>query len=413
MEVELFGDAADIEALLGRDERDALAAPTGASRPADAVHVRLLVGRRVEVDHVGDVLQVEAAGRHVGGHEHVVRTRGEPAERPLSLRLRHAAVQGPNPEPLALEVPGEPVGPSLGSDEDQSQPALGCELAHQRGGLARVLHCDEAMHGVDDHRRFVDDLVKDGPVGEPSGQAADLAVEGRREQHRLPLRTEHLEDPGHVGEESHVEHPVGLVQDADADPIQAKKLAGREIEESAGGRDQDVGPASALGLRSDPDAAVDRRHLEVTDVRDDPELLRDLAGEFPRRDQDQGHRTPVVRCDPLDDRRGEREGLARARARASEDVAPRHRVGHDERLDREWLLDPPHRERADDRGRDAQGAKPPVEGAEWFRRRVPRRPHGLLHRSPLLLWFVGARRTAALPRDREPSGGGLAVLRGC
>jgi hypothetical protein len=56
VELEPLRDPADLEALLGCHERDALAAAAGSCRAADTMDVGLLIGRRVEVDHVGDVV---------------------------------------------------------------------------------------------------------------------------------------------------------------------------------------------------------------------------------------------------------------------------------------------------------------------------------------------------------------------
>src|SRR3954454_5996763 len=58
-EVELGRDPAHVELLLGRDEGDRFAAAAGACGAADAVDVVLVVGRRVVVDHMRDVLEVE------------------------------------------------------------------------------------------------------------------------------------------------------------------------------------------------------------------------------------------------------------------------------------------------------------------------------------------------------------------
>src|SRR3954447_14104406 len=56
----------DVGLLLGEHERDAGAAAAGAAGAADAVHVVLVAVRRVEVDHVRDVVDVEAACGDVG-----------------------------------------------------------------------------------------------------------------------------------------------------------------------------------------------------------------------------------------------------------------------------------------------------------------------------------------------------------
>ena len=58
---EAAGELGDVRLLLGEDEGDAGAAAAGAAGAADAMHVVLVAVRRVEVDHVRDVVDVEAA----------------------------------------------------------------------------------------------------------------------------------------------------------------------------------------------------------------------------------------------------------------------------------------------------------------------------------------------------------------
>ena len=74
----------------------------------------------------------EAARGDVGGDEHVVRTGGEPAERPLALRLRHAAVELAGAEALPAQVPCQTVRAVLRPNEDQRESAIGGELAIER-----------------------------------------------------------------------------------------------------------------------------------------------------------------------------------------------------------------------------------------------------------------------------------------
>ena len=103
-----------------------------------------------------------------------------------------------------------------------------------------------------------------------------------REQHRLAVGPQHLEDARDVGQEAHVEHAVGLVEHAGPHAVEPQQLARHEVEQPAGGGDHDVGVPGALGLRTDADAAVDRRHLQVAHVGDRAELLGDLARQLAR-----------------------------------------------------------------------------------------------------------------------------------
>src|SRR5690242_18977475 len=62
-------EAADVGLLLRKHERDPASASTGAARATNPVDVAAVVRGRVEVDHMSDVDQVEAACGDVGGDE--------------------------------------------------------------------------------------------------------------------------------------------------------------------------------------------------------------------------------------------------------------------------------------------------------------------------------------------------------
>jgi hypothetical protein len=87
VQIQPLRDATHLEPLVGGDERDALATATGPCRATYTMNVRLVVSGRIEVDHVCDVLEVEAARGDVGRDEHVVGPAGEPPERSLALGL--------------------------------------------------------------------------------------------------------------------------------------------------------------------------------------------------------------------------------------------------------------------------------------------------------------------------------------
>jgi hypothetical protein len=61
-------------------------APRASGAP-DAVHVGIAVAGRVEVDHVGDVLDVDPAGGDVGRHQGVDLAALEPGKCALALVL--------------------------------------------------------------------------------------------------------------------------------------------------------------------------------------------------------------------------------------------------------------------------------------------------------------------------------------
>src|SRR5215207_3921830 len=78
-------DVAHVGLLLGKDERDARAVPARAAGAADPVYVRRVLLRRVEVDHVRDVVEVEAACGDVGRDERLDGAVLEPLQGALAL----------------------------------------------------------------------------------------------------------------------------------------------------------------------------------------------------------------------------------------------------------------------------------------------------------------------------------------
>ena len=155
---------------------------------ADAVGVRLAVLRRVEVDDVGHVVEVEAAGCDVRRDERRHLPRLEACERALALSLRQVAVHRDRIDAVLHELPCEPVGAALRADEDERQAALGLEQLDQRRDLRVRGHRDEAVldvaRGVLARELRLD---PDRRLRVRMCQLSDLAVERRGEEHRLAL----------------------------------------------------------------------------------------------------------------------------------------------------------------------------------------------------------------------------------
>src|SRR5215207_3828788 len=101
-------DVADLRLLLRQDERDARPVASRAGRPADPVRVTGAVRRRVEVDHVRDVVEVETAGCDIGGNERRDLARLELGEGPFAGWLVHVTVHGDRLDLVAPESLDEP-----------------------------------------------------------------------------------------------------------------------------------------------------------------------------------------------------------------------------------------------------------------------------------------------------------------
>ena len=135
-EAEVAGDAAHLRRLVGQHEADPGAAAAGAAGAADPVHVGVLVAGCVEVDHVGDAGDVDAAGGDVGGDQRVDVAALEAGQRPFALALALVAVHRDRRRLAAAQPLDQPVGAALGADEDQGAAAVGVAQLQRPAGRA-------------------------------------------------------------------------------------------------------------------------------------------------------------------------------------------------------------------------------------------------------------------------------------
>ena len=131
------------------------------------------------------------------------------------------------------------------------------------------------------------------------------------------------DDALHIGQETHVEHVVDLVEDEDVDVLERAVALLQMVEQSAGRGGEDVHAAlQVFQLFSITDAAIDNRHAEVGELGEFLEGFLHLQRELARRLKNQ-HAQRAVAAETLDDRKGEGRGLARAGLRGADDVAAR------------------------------------------------------------------------------------------
>ncbi len=138
------------------------------------------------------------------------------------------------------------------------------------------------------------------------------------------------DDLADVGQEAHVEHPVGLVEDEDLDLGQVDRALADVVEQPArrGHEDLDAG-LQVLGLRLDRHAAVDHRVAQRHVPAVGAEAVEDLDGQLARRRDDQrAHRMARRRearvgvgAQALEHRQRESGGLAGAGLGAAHQVA--------------------------------------------------------------------------------------------
>ena len=321
-----------------------------------------MVVRWIEVNHQADVVDVQPAGGHIGGHQHPRVPGGEPVEGALALVLVEVTVDRGGLDSGPGQLLGQPGRAVLGPGEDQGAVGPPGDLGRDRHlvrggqdehlvirGLARLIHRGDGMQG------------RVGQV--PGDQAVHVPVQRGGEQHPLPVRRCRVEQLGHGGQEAQVGHVICLVHDGDLDLGQAGRAAVDQVDEPAGRGDHDVHPAGELvDLPAHRGTAVDGGDPDAEPAAQRGEHLGDLAGQFPGGDQDKpagraGLAAAGLAGQPGQQRKAEGEGLAGPGLRAAQHVPARQRVGQGPGLDGEGCVDALLGERGDQGSGQAQLGK--------------------------------------------------------
>ncbi len=296
------------------------------------------------IDHVGDVVDVDAAGGDVGCDHDVLLARLERRHRALALLLTHVAVHAARAETAVAQLIDEPLRRTFRASEDD-RLASTARLQDAADDLVLV----ERVCAVDDvlDVRLRESLIRirradvDRRRHESASQRQDGARHRRAEQLRVALGRHHLEDLLDVGQEAEIEHLVRLVEHDFGGVRQVQKALVREVDEATRRADDDL--CAGLELVDLPLvrlAAVDRddargpvrgEHVHVF-----VHLHRELAG----RDDDEGLHTGLrVLAETLHDGDAEAESLAGARLGLADHVLAWERERDRLLLNREGILD--------------------------------------------------------------------------
>ena len=243
------------------------------------------VDRNVEIEHMAQPANVDAACGDIRAAEQAQFTGLELLKRGKPHRLGHVTMQGPDRETMAGEGFVENVHIALAVAEDQ-----------------RVLHifrADEATQGLalivlGHHRQTRGDGCRhrcrlgDGDLlrvlQERIGQSADFRGHRGGEEQRLPIRRQHGDDLLNVWDEAHVEHAVSFVDHQNRGLGEQHAATFEHIDQTARRGDQHVHAlVEQLFLIAHALTADDQRmgELEVLAVFD--EVFGHLQGEFARR----------------------------------------------------------------------------------------------------------------------------------
>ncbi len=324
----MTGQLFDIVDCLGvfvRDEGKGAALGARATGAADAMDVIVRMPGGVEIEDVADALDVEPARRDVAGNEDVDSARLEPIEFLDSGRLVDIAMDLAAREARALQMLVEFAHRRLAVREhNRGLDMVVAQQPFERLALLARRHVDLEGGDVLIGGRRATDLDPLGIVHELLRELLDRGRHGRREQHGLALFGKLRTDEFDIGDEPHVEHSVGFVDDQQFAAVEQNLPALEQVHQPARGRDQHIDAVvERLDLVAHLHAADQQRELQVVVLAVFFEIFCNLRGEFARRCENQRarhERTAAAAGHDIDHRQDETGRLAGARLGDADDI---------------------------------------------------------------------------------------------
>ena len=139
-------DRLELTQLILTDQRDGLAATTGAAGTADTVDVIFRHLGQFKVDHVGQLIDVQTAGGDIGRYQHPHLATAKIGQRPVAGTLALVTVDRHGIETIFLHLLGEAVGDLLGADKHQHPlPVATANHVGEQLAAAFPIHLNDAL----------------------------------------------------------------------------------------------------------------------------------------------------------------------------------------------------------------------------------------------------------------------------
>ena len=255
---------------------------TGACGSTDAVDVDFGFVGQVKVEHVRDVLDVDASAGDVRGHEdeHVAVSEGIEGPCPRCLTL--VAVNRIRRDANLAELLCQPVRTVLGTREhDAARHHLAFDEVDEQLALVGFLYEGNVLFNAVRGGRLWTDVNLHGTMEHLIGEFADGLGHCSAEHQVLPFSGHQGKNPVNVLAEPHVEHAVGFVKDKMFHLTQVEMPLLVQVKQPSGCCDQNVHPASeGFDLRRLPHTAEDHGGMEGELTSVHAETVANLGSEF-------------------------------------------------------------------------------------------------------------------------------------
>ena len=277
------------------DDRDRGAGAPGTAGAADPMNVIVGMMRHVEIEDMTGGGNVQTSRSDIGSHQQRNVALAELIECGGAGRLVHVAMQRADGKAVLLQrfVQQRHFAFAVAED-DRVLEVLGvAQEAPQRLALIVRLAADadlELCHARSCGRGPGDfDLL--GIMQEGFGDTRDFRRHRRGEEQRLAGEGDQFADTLDIGDEAHIQHAVGFIDDQQFDAGEEETAALGMVEQPAGSCDQNVDAARQFGILIAKRYAADqKRDVEFLAGAVFVETLLHLRRELARRLQDQGAR---------------------------------------------------------------------------------------------------------------------------
>mmetsp|Transcript_94121 Transcript_94121/g.304517 ORF Transcript_94121/g.304517 Transcript_94121/m.304517 type:complete len:390 (+) Transcript_94121:373-1542(+) len=313
------------------------------------MHVVLRSIWQLVVHDVVHTRQIQASGGDIRGHEDLDAVLFQVRDRCVPLPLIQPSVDGLGIDLVVAKFPSDFVASALRVREDDGFGDFAVlvrdtlKLVHEKLELAVRVRSAHVLEALLDHGGARADLAHADPhvagVQEVQSHVLHLLREGRREHHGLPTlpasaRYGHvslLNDLLDLGQETHVQHAVGLIQGQILHVGHADNSARDKVRQPARCCDDDVGTVGELSeLRLRVRTSIEASDANLRTEAEAAALLRDLLAQLTRgREHHAGGQNSallhyLLLCQRLhgssDDGREEGGRLTASRLRADHDV---------------------------------------------------------------------------------------------
>eukprot|EP00760_Papus_ankaliazontas_P008881 PhM_4_TR13942/c4_g1_i1/m.5384 len=321
LRVQLLLDAGERRAVIGRNEVDGDAEVSEATAATDTVEVRLGVLREVEVDDDVHGLDVNAAGDKVTAHKVAALALAEVVEDAVAVLLEHAGVDVVAGVPQLRDLLGQELDAVDAVAEDDGLVDLETrEERVQAVDLLALLDVGVEL-GDTDERELVHEVDLEGVLHVLVAEVLNRHGEGGREEQRLALLANVVEDVVHELGELGREQLIGLVEDHHVAAREVGDVLGGQVEHTAGRRDEDVhGVVQTHDVLAEGRAAGRDHDVHLHVLSELLRHLRRLEGELARGHEEEGLHGVDFGVHLLERRDDEGGGLAGAVLGARHDV---------------------------------------------------------------------------------------------